>query len=130
MKFCQVCDNMYYVMLDESDENKLTYKCRRCGHVDELLGHESICVLQTQLKKGAHQYQHMVNEFTKLDPTLPRIYTMKCPSDQCPTNGSDPDQAAQPEIVYKRYDEDRMKFIYICTTCNTVWKTDDSVPIR
>jgi DNA-directed RNA polymerase subunit M/transcription elongation factor TFIIS len=120
MKFCQVCDNMYYVTLDESDENKLTYKCRRCGHVDPLLGHESICVLKTQLKKGAHQYQHMVNEFTKLDPTLPRIHTMKCPLEQCPTN-----QSGEPvEIVYKRYDDDRMKFIYICTTCDSVWKTD------
>ena len=124
MKFCQVCDNMYYVTLDESDENKLTYKCRRCGHVDELYGHESICVLKTQLKRGAHQYQHVVNEYTKLDPTLPRIHTMKCPLDQCPTN--DPHAKESAKIVYKRYDDDRMKFIYICTTCNTVWKTDDA----
>jgi DNA-directed RNA polymerase subunit M/transcription elongation factor TFIIS len=113
---------MYYVTLDEKNDNKLTYKCRRCGHVDELLGHESICVLNTQVKKGAHHYRHLVNEFTKLDPTLPRITSMKCPMDQCPTNQS----ADLPcEVVYKRYDDARMKFIYICTTCDAVWKTDD-----
>lgn len=113
---------MYYVTLDEHDTNKLTYKCRRCGHVDELLGHESVCVLNTQLKKSEHQYQHLVNEFSKMDPTLPRIYTMKCPHDMCATNQAE-GEGKPCEVVYKRYDDDNMKYVYICTTCDTVWKT-------
>lgn len=121
MKFCSECDNMYYVTLDEGDANKLTYKCRRCGHVDELLGHEAVCVLKTRLKKSEHQYQHMVNAFTKMDPTLPRIYSMKCPNDLCATHTS----TAATEVVYKRYDDDNLKYVYICTTCDTVWKTND-----
>ena len=125
MEFCKVCDNMYYITLDESDSNTLTYKCRRCGHVDPLLGRESVCVLKTQLKKSPHQYQHVVNAFTKLDPTLPRIYTMTCPRDTCPTHKTQ----GPTEVVYKRYDDDGMKYIYICTACDTVWKIDESSPV-
>lgn len=124
MKFCAVCDNMYYLTLDETDANKLTYKCRRCGHAEETV-HESVCVLKTQLKNSQHQYQHLINEFTKLDPTLPRLRTLKCPGSACPTNHPDAKEPA--EIVFKRYDDDRMKYIYVCTTCSTSWKTDDCV---
>ena len=109
---------MYYVTLDESDENKLTYKCRRCGHVDELL--ESVCVLKTQLKRGAHQYQHMVNEYTKLDPTLPRIRNLKCPNPECKFNKED----KTAEVIYVRYDDNNLKYLYICVECDTTWKTN------
>ena len=125
MKFCTVCDNMYYIGISEKDGNQLTYYCRACGHTDETLGHENVCVLKTQLKKGAQNFHHVVNEYTKLDPTLPRIYTMKCPNTACKTN-AEGDHAVPSEIIYIRYDEDNLKYLYMCSTCDTVWKTDDS----
>ena len=30
------------------------------------------------------------------------------------------------EVIYMRYDDDNMKYLYICVTCDTVWKTDDA----
>ena len=138
MKFCSVCDNMYYIGIDETGGNQLTYYCRSCGHKDETLAGENVCVLKTQIKKGAQKFNHIINEYTKLDPTLPRIYNMKCPNAACKTNqmassavggggaSSNPDATSGTEVIYVRYDDDNMKYLYMCVTCDTVWKTDDS----
>ena len=123
MKFCEVCQNMLYIALDSEDTNKLTYYCRNCGHVDKAITQEGHCVLQSQLKQGEQKFQHMINEYTKLDPTLPRIHSMKCPNDYCKTNE---DSSKLPtEVIYMRYDDKNMKYVYICVTCDTIWKTDD-----
>jgi hypothetical protein len=29
------------------------------------------------------------------------------------------------EIIYERYDDINIKYIYLCSTCETVWKTDE-----
>ena len=29
-------------------------------------------------------------------------------------------------LSYIRYDDANLKYIYICSTCDTTWKTDDS----
>jgi len=129
MKFCEVCNNMYYIGIDEKDGNMLTYYCRNCGHKDATLATENTCVLNTQLKRGEQKFNHIINQYTKLDPTIPRIYNMKCPNAMCKTNhdgsgsGSGSDKT---EVLYIRYDDDNMKYLYMCTTCDTTWKTDDS----
>ena len=30
---------------------------------------------------------------------------------------------AEKEILYIRYDDSNMKFVYLCGVCNTVWNT-------
>lgn len=127
MKFCTVCDNMYYIGISEKDGNKLTYYCRACGHTDETLGQENVCVLKTQLKRGAQNFHNVVNEYTKLDPTLPRIYNVKCPNAACKSNAEGGEGSSVPsEVIYIRYDEDNMKYLYLCAVCDTVWKTGDT----
>ena len=136
MKFCVKCDNMYYISIDNANDDQLIYYCRFCGHKDEHLTEEGVVVLKTQYKKNEQKFNHMVNQYTKLDPTLPRIYNMKCPSAECPTNNSSGSASALAsasassttpcEIIYLRYDDDNMKYLYICTTCDTSWKTDDN----
>ena len=123
MKFCEVCQNMLYIALDAEDTNKLTYYCRHCGNVDTTITQEGHCVLQSQLKKGEQKFQHMINPYTKLDPTLPRIHSMKCPNESCKTNVDEKSPPA--EVIYMRYDDKNMKYVYICVTCDTNWKTDD-----
>jgi len=123
MKFCVNCDNMYYISINEKNHNELSYYCRNCGHVDETLASENVCVLNTQLKKGVQKYNHIINEYTKLDPTLPRLYNMQCPNDACKTNT---EKSKKTEVLYIRYDEENMKYIYMCSTCDTVWKTDEA----
>lgn len=124
MKFCNQCDNMYYIGINAEDPNKLTYYCRNCGNVDETITEEGVCILDTQFKKGEQKFNHIINKYTKLDPTLPRIYNIRCPNVSCSTNHTGETKPA--EIIYMRYDDANLKYIYICSTCDTTWKTDDS----
>lgn len=123
MKFCPVCDNMYYICLADKDSNSLVYYCRYCENRDETLNDDNICVLHTNLKKKEQKFHNFINEYTKLDPTLPRLNNMKCPNTECPTNTSD----AKNEIIYIRYDDTQMKYIYLCTQCEQVWKSSDKM---
>lgn len=124
MKFCSNCNNMLYISVGDTDGNQLIYYCRNCGEKDETITAESVCVLETHFKKGEQKFNHIINQYTKKDPTLPRIYNVKCPNGGCSTNS---DSAKNPaEVIYMRYDDDALKYLYICVTCNTVWKTDDN----
>lgn len=123
MKFCTQCDNMYYIAVSETDGNKLTYYCRNCGHVDNTAENEGVCVLKTHFKKAEQKFNHIINPYTKLDPTLPRITNGKCPNAECQTNKGSPDKPSN--ILYMRYDDDDLKYLYMCVECDTTWKTDN-----
>jgi len=126
MKFCTVCDNMYYIGISEKDGNQLTHYCRNCGHKDDTLSSEGVCVLNTQLKKGEQKFNHIINQYTKLDPTLPHIFNMQCPNPGCKTNTDSKGATPSTEAIYIRYDDANLKYLYMCVECDTVWKTDDS----
>jgi len=125
MKFCEKCDNMYYIGISAEDPNKINYYCRNCSFVDNTVTDEGICVLNTQLKKGEQKFSHIINKYTKIDPTLPRIYNMKCPNTDCVTNSVTAATKKETEVIYMRYDDDNLKYLYICVDCDTVWKTND-----
>lgn len=137
MKFCEKCDYMYYISISEADSNLLSYYCRNCGHKDECIAEEGACVLSTQLKTSQNKFNHIINGYTKLDPTLPRIYNIPCPNLACKShagpsplaesNGSEEaDPKKKSEVIYMRYDDKNLKYLYICVSCDAVWKTDDS----
>ena len=123
MHFCSKCSNMYYIRINSDDPNKLVYYCRNCGNEDKLLAVENVCVSKTQIKKAEQSFNHIINKYTKLDPTLPRINTVLCPNPDCLTNTKDKER----EIIYIRYDDTNMKYIYLCSECDTVWKTNEQV---
>ena len=204
MKFCSECHNMYYLKISDVEgiiSNTLIYYCRNCGNEDASLGEETICVSDIQLKRSEQKYTHIVNEYTKYDPTLPRINSIKCPNQECVSNAmsggggtskktatatatakslkkyvdsatksaadamasakesektlkaielqvadaqaqaddaEDEDEAQKKsslaenesgtktnrEVMYIRYDDINMKYVYVCVHCNTTWKTD------
>ena len=82
MHFCSICQNMYYIRLDGENSNKLIYYCRNCGNEDDTLTAtlDNICVSKTTVKKKEGGVKHLVNEYTKLDPTLPRVSNIPCPN--------------------------------------------------
>ena len=125
MKFCEQCDNMYYISVNEEDTNKLEHYCRNCKHVDTSITQDGGCILDVQTKNEEQQISRVVNKYTKTDPTLPRSYTMKCPNSKCKSNIDLP--IVNPEVVYIRYDDANLKYLYICTTCDSTWKTDQLV---
>jgi DNA-directed RNA polymerase subunit M/transcription elongation factor TFIIS len=121
MHFCSVCNNMYYLRIDEKNPNKLDYYCRNCGHEDKLLAHDNMCISKTFVKKNDQSFNHIINEYTKLDPTLPRVNTILCPNPDCETNTN----KVKREIIYIRYDDTNMKYVYLCSECSTIWQTNN-----
>jgi DNA-directed RNA polymerase subunit M/transcription elongation factor TFIIS len=152
MHFCTECGNMYYIRL--TDTNGIVYYCRNCGHEDDTITIDDVVVSHTTMRSGNDQYAHVVNKYTKLDPTLPRISTILCPNMECPCNrnhnatqyadraaivGTTDEEAASlagaaaaaplddavpREVIYLRYDDINMKYIYLCAVCNTIWNTE------
>jgi hypothetical protein len=117
---------MYYIGINGDYANKLTYYCRYCKNVDETISEEGVCVLNTQFKQSGEQnFSHIINEYTKTDPTLPRIYTMECPNMDCPTHKKkEGKETPKAEIIYFRYDDKNLQYLYICKTCDHIWKTN------
>lgn len=121
MHFCSNCKNMYYIKIDEDNPNSLLYYCRNCGNEDSLITEDNICVSKTQIKKGEKSFSHFINKYTKLDPTLPRVNNILCPNKDCPTNTKNEPR----EIIYIRYDDLNINYVYLCSTCDTTWKTEE-----
>jgi len=196
---------MYYIRLgageqDPSDTTSLYHYCRNCGHEDKIK--EKICVSKLQLKHNTQSYSNIINKYTKLDPTLPRINNIKCPNNECRSNppvavagagagaafmrpgiaakrgaaggvggairgssardlgeeeyeeevgegkGEHEEGAAEAadaakrasvelvafansepvprEVIYLRYDEVNMRYVYLCAVCDTLWNTSQN----
>ena len=82
--FCPTC--RYYLYLDQ-DNKTLRRICRNCGYQEE--DKKGGLILEIDLKeKTSEGYKILMNEFTKQDPTLPHVNTIKCPSDGCKSNTS------------------------------------------
>jgi DNA-directed RNA polymerase subunit M/transcription elongation factor TFIIS len=112
---------MYYIRVNEDNPNKLVYYCRNCGNENTNLSIENVTVSKIQIKKSEQSFNHIINKYTKLDPTLPRINTILCPNAECETNTKNKER----EIIYIRYDDTNMKYIYLCSCCDTVWKVSE-----
>lgn len=128
MHFCNVCGNMYYLKISDEDANSIMYFCRKCGdkNTDIINSDDSFCVSKTHIKKTTEIYKNIINEYTKLDPTLPRIKNIKCPECSKEENdGESKNKQENPnEIIYLRYDNNNMKYIYLCTNCDFTWKNN------
>jgi DNA-directed RNA polymerase subunit M/transcription elongation factor TFIIS len=176
---------MYYLKIQDEDGkigDTLIYYCRNCGHEDKTLNTTNVCVSDIQFRTSEKKYTHIVNEYTKYDPTLPRINTIKCPNQECSSNKmgggkkteaekaerlaekaaksaakaeksaakaaksaakaqthletliaeEEEDEQApheqahgEREVIYIRYDDTNMKYVYLCVHCDMTWRTDN-----
>jgi DNA-directed RNA polymerase subunit M/transcription elongation factor TFIIS len=124
MKFCP-CGNLLAnktVGATEGDEEataeKLLLVCRTCGYQEE--DTKGGLVLEINLEERTSEgYKILLNEFTKQDPTLPHVNTIKCPSGTCPSNAG----GAERDVIYLKYDAENLKFLYICNNCDAQWKS-------
>ena len=136
MHFCIKCGNMYYIQIEEETE-ELIYNCRKCGHKNNTLINEldNLCVSKTELTKSSViDYSNIINQYTKLDPTLPRIDNVDCPNKDCQSNvDKDDDEKKsggaktvkkEKEIIYIRYDDKNMKYLYLCGVCDHYWNNN------
>jgi DNA-directed RNA polymerase subunit M/transcription elongation factor TFIIS len=136
MHFCSVCNNMYYISITQ--DNEMQYYCRNCGNIDNTIASDNICVSKVNVKHTTtpQSFSQVVNKYTKYDPTLPRIHTIRCPNDECPSNqgkpasgsgsgsGSSTDKKSTNEVIYVRYDDTNLKYVYLCARCDKVWNTE------
>jgi len=121
---------MYYIRLSGGDGgeanqlNNLVYYCRQCNFEDtDLVVDKSlICVSKSYINKKQENYKDIVNEYTKLDPTLPEVKNIKCPNKDCICNKED--EGHDTKIVTIRYDDLDMKYMYLCCLCDNVWKNE------
>jgi len=124
MNFCSNCDNMYYIKLND-DENELVYYCRNCGNVDDSPTENSLVISSANFKNEDAFISSFINSYTKHDPTLPRTNLLKCPNNDCISNekkGDKEESEKSSEIICIRYDAIELKYIYLCSYCDTAWK--------
>ena len=124
MNFCSNCDNMYYIKLNE-EENELVYYCRNCGNIDTSPTENSLVISGSNFKNEDAFIGSFINSYTKYDPTLPRTNLLKCPNTDCVSNkkhDKDDKTTNTPEIICIRYDAIELKYIYLCSVCETAWK--------
>ena len=136
MHFCKNCKNMSYIRIssEKDDEgnvkelgSKLIYYCKNCGTEDDSITKDNVCVSTTHIKKQDTSFHHMINKYTKMDPTLPHVKNIKCPNSSCPTNRviEGDEEEIKSDVIYIRYDNVNLKFVYLCSICDHVWKIDN-----
>ena len=75
------------------------------------------------------------------------MHNIQCPNVECNSNGSASYNASTAsasasasaynastkktpsEVIYIRYDDDNMKYLYLCAVCDTKWTTSDSTKV-
>lgn len=121
--FCSQCDNMLYIKISEEDTNQIEYFCRFCSHTEKPANQNMVLtVMSTAIENKDFNFSHIVNEYTKYDPTLPRITTMTCPNTECKSaTHAKEGSTKNPDVIYIRYDDSNLKYLYLCTECDYVW---------
>ena len=88
MKFCHKCNNMLYIhstASDEGDEPKMLYSCRNCDYT-EIDVNPNRCIYENLYSQAKSTYDIIYNKYTRYDPTLPRVNTIKCIKEGCVSN--------------------------------------------
>ena len=83
MHFCEKCENMLYIKISDSDSNTLLYFCRNCGNENTTIKTDNISISKMVFNSEEESHDLFINEYTKLDPTIPRIKTINCPNADC-----------------------------------------------
>jgi DNA-directed RNA polymerase subunit M/transcription elongation factor TFIIS len=125
MRFCPVCDYFLYLSTT-TDNSSLTLQCRQCGFSEALKpkSAEEALVLETTFRSagtssGLGASGVTVNAYTLADPTLPHTQSLACPNNACDSAGD----KTKRDVIYLKTDSAGLKFQYICTVCQTQWRT-------
>ena len=127
MRFCSQCQNMYYLKLGSEEDDSLMFYCRVCGNETLCSKDEDAFTLTTLVDKQDKSYLRAVNKYTKLDPTLPRTSTIKCPNQECSKSAKDEKQDITNDVIYLRSDPENLTYTYLCSHCETVWESNSSL---
>ncbi len=137
MKFCDYCENMLYV----SVEDELLFRCKNCNFVkvqDKPVDGSSIPVLHQNYAEGkdakpkeegdecimdinyaddTRSYKQFITKNIKYDPTLPHVNNIPCTNAECRLGKGD-----TANTIYIKYDHVNMKYLYFCCHCEHFWR--------
>ncbi len=112
-KFCSICGTHFN---HQMIENRLYKVCRKCGTEEEEA--KGALLVETYVQERTSEaYKVLVNEFTRQDPTLPHVNTIKCPNGACESNQGKTDR----DVIYQKADNTNMKYVYTCDVCGQEW---------
>lgn len=118
MKFCEFCENMMYIKVD--DNRNLIFYCKNCNNTNtHNKGDGSVMLIHDNKIDDDAKYSQFINENIKYDSTLPHVENIECPNKKC-TRGS-----KKNDVIYIKYDFNNMKYVYNCTYCNEFWKSEN-----
>ena len=120
MEFCDLCENMLYIKIAVLDNEKeqLKHYCKNCNFEKNLPNDKSIPIVENNYEKEDINYEIFVNPYIKYDPTLPRVNNIKCVNKEC----SSKEKEKKNEVIYIKYDNEEMKYLYYCIHCENFWK--------
>lgn len=119
MKFCNVCENMMYIQVEDDEHNsvELKYYCKNCNNsTKQKASGMSVPVHEKNFTDDSGSYKYYMTPYIKYDATLPRVSNIKCTNNSC--------DAKENEVIYIKYDHDNMKYLYFCCHCDHFWKFD------
>ena len=115
MDFCDYCDNMYYIK--ENDENKLIFYCKNCGSHKEIEDTSEAKQISTKNYDGGNEkYIKFINPNIVYDNTIPHVNNIDCPNSKCTKLDSD-----ENNVVYIKYDNENIQYLYCCSFCKYFW---------
>lgn len=117
LQFCPTCRTY---LCFEVQESSCKLQCRTCGYSSDAT--KGGLVSEVYVKERVSEaHKIILNEFTRQDPTLPHLKTMKCPNGACSSNTG----GAERDVIYLKYDTENLKFLYICNVegCGAHWRS-------
>lgn len=114
MKFCDNCQNMLYLSVNG---DKLVSKCKNCNFsIDNDFTSSAECILTNSVETDNNNYKKYMSKFIKFDPTLPRVNNIVCTNESCTKLHS-----AENEVIFIKYDQSKLKYLYFCCHCESFW---------
>lgn len=143
MQFCPACDNKLHMEIGQLEASvgspsnftiPLTLYCKHCPYRKSLSKDESSindttnafdpCLFRSNYSSDHPlYYTSVVNQYTFDDPTLPILSDGRCINSECVCNTND---LVDPEILYIRYNDQDLKFLYLCKHCRQCWRFIDA----
>ena len=116
INFCDKCDNLMYLYSNE-ENNALYLGCKVCGRKKDFI--ENKCIYSSEFNMDLSETMNQ-NEYLANDNTLPNIQgnqNIKCPNQECISIKEEKPS----NVMYIKYDQENLKFMYICKYCNQKW---------
>lgn len=124
MKFCNICDNMLYISI--TSDNKLQHYCKNCSYKNVLDDQTTELVSTTTIDQDVETYKQFMTKYIKYDMSLPRVNNISCVNPSCKTNSNNSAHIHDNQVIYIKYDQTNMRYLYYCCHCEQFWKNEAS----